>query len=210
MTQPIALITGGNRGIGKAIAEALICQGVTTIVTYRSGAAPVGFLAVQMDVTSTESVDAGFAEIEEKYGTPEIIIANAGMTKDSLVLRMSVADFSEVVMDKDQLKQAFINIIFNAVQAMPAGGKLAVSTLKHSDEFIKATFSDTGTGIEKDNLERIFNPFFTTKDDGTGLGLPIVQRIIEEHGGRINVFSKPGEGSVFEVLLPVWKENVKL
>ena len=97
MTQPIALITGGNRGIGKAIAEALIAQGVTTIVTYRSGLAPVGFLAVQMDVTSSESVDAGFAEIEEKYGTPEIIIANAGMTKDSLVMRMSVADFSEVI-----------------------------------------------------------------------------------------------------------------
>ena len=97
MTQPIALITGGNRGIGKAIAEALISQGVTTIITYRSGAAPVGFLAVQMDVTSSESVDAGFIEIEEKYGTPEIIIANAGMTKDSLVMRMSVADFSEVI-----------------------------------------------------------------------------------------------------------------
>ena len=97
MTAPIALITGGNRGIGKAIAEELMLQGVTTIITYRSGSAPDGFLSIQMDVTSTESVDAGFTEIEAKYGVPEIIIANAGMTKDSLVMRMSVEDFTEVI-----------------------------------------------------------------------------------------------------------------
>jgi len=97
MTQPIALVTGANRGIGKAIAEELIAQGFLTIITYRSGQAPVGFNAVQMDVTSSESVDAAFAEIESKFGVPEVIVANAGMTKDSLVMRMSVDDFVEVI-----------------------------------------------------------------------------------------------------------------
>ena len=97
MTQPIALVTGANRGIGKAIASELISDGFFTVITYRSGEAPTGFSAVQMDVTSDESVDAAFTEIEEKYGVPEIIVANAGMTKDALVMRMSSSDFSQVI-----------------------------------------------------------------------------------------------------------------
>ena len=93
----IALVTGGNRGIGLAIARALQAGGHDVIVTYRSGEAPEGFNAVQMDVTSTESVDAGFAAIEEQWGVPEIIVANAGTTKDGLVMRMSDADFEDVL-----------------------------------------------------------------------------------------------------------------
>ncbi len=93
----LALVTGGNRGIGLAIAEALAASGHQVVVTYRSGTAPQNFLAVKMDVTSSESVEAAFAEIEERWGTPEIIVANAGITKDGLVLRMSDADFEEVI-----------------------------------------------------------------------------------------------------------------
>lgn len=97
MGQPIALITGGNRGIGLAIAEELKASGVQAIVTYRSGNPPVGFAGVKMDVTSSESVDAAFAEIESKYGIPEIIVANAGITRDTLVMRMSDEDFIDVI-----------------------------------------------------------------------------------------------------------------
>ena len=93
----IALVTGGNRGIGLAIAYALQAAGHDVVVTYRSGMAPSGFKSVQMDVTNTESVDAGFSEIEEKWGIPEIIVANAGITKDGLVMRMSDADFESVI-----------------------------------------------------------------------------------------------------------------
>ena len=93
----LALVAGGNRGIGLAIAEALAASGHQVVVTYRSGTAPQNFLAVKMDVTSSESVEAAFAEIEERWGTPEIIVANAGITKDGLVLRMSDADFEEVI-----------------------------------------------------------------------------------------------------------------
>jgi 3-oxoacyl-[acyl-carrier protein] reductase len=93
----IALVTGGNRGIGLAIAQALQSAGHTVVVTYRSGNAPAGFKAVQMDVTSTESVDAGFNSIEEQWGIPEIIVANAGITKDGLVMRMSDSDFEDVI-----------------------------------------------------------------------------------------------------------------
>jgi len=95
--QSIALVTGGNRGIGLAIAKSLKSQGHNVIVTYRSGSAPAGFNAVQMDVTSTESVDKGFQSIEEQWGTPEIIVANAGITKDTLVMRMTEEDFQDVI-----------------------------------------------------------------------------------------------------------------
>ena len=93
----LALVTGGNRGIGLAIAQSLSKAGHRVVVTYRSGDAPSEFLAVKMDVTSSESVEAAFAEIEEKWGTPEVIVANAGITKDGLVLRMSDEDFEDVV-----------------------------------------------------------------------------------------------------------------
>ena len=93
----LALVTGGNRGIGLAIAEALKTAGHDVVVTYRSGSAPTEFKAVVMDVTSTESVDAAFDSIEAQWGFPEIIVANAGMTKDGLVMRMSDEDFENVV-----------------------------------------------------------------------------------------------------------------
>ncbi|MBI3429526.1 MAG: SDR family oxidoreductase [Actinobacteria bacterium] len=97
MTQPIALITGGNRGIGLAIATELRAQGFLAVITYRSGRPPAGLPSVQMDVTSTQSVEEAFTEIEKAYGVPEVIIANAGITKDILVMRMSDADFMEVI-----------------------------------------------------------------------------------------------------------------
>jgi 3-oxoacyl-[acyl-carrier protein] reductase len=93
----IALVTGGNRGIGLAIAKALKADGHKVIITYRSGMPPTGFDAVQMDVTDSQSVDAGFTKIESEFGQPEIIVANAGITKDTLVMRMSDEDFESVI-----------------------------------------------------------------------------------------------------------------
>jgi len=93
----LALVTGGNRGIGLAIAHSLKTAGHDVVVSYRSGTPPVGFKSVVMDVTSTESVEAGFTAIEAQWGLPEVIIANAGITKDGLVMRMSDEDFESVI-----------------------------------------------------------------------------------------------------------------
>jgi 3-oxoacyl-[acyl-carrier protein] reductase len=97
MAEQIALVSGGNRGIGLAIAQELESQGVHVVVTYRTVGPPDGFDGVQMDVMSTESVDAGFTEIESKFGVPEIIVANAGITRDALVMRMTDQDFADVI-----------------------------------------------------------------------------------------------------------------
>ena len=91
------LVTGGNRGIGRAIAEAFKAAGDDVAVTYRSGEPPAGFLAVRCDVTDASSVDAAFAEVEEKQGPVEVLVANAGITKDTLVLRMSDDDWASVL-----------------------------------------------------------------------------------------------------------------
>jgi 3-oxoacyl-[acyl-carrier protein] reductase len=93
----IALVTGGNRGIGLAIASALEASGFDVVITYRSGDAPKGYKSVKMDVKSEESVDAAFTSVEEQWGIPEVIVANAGITKDTLVLRMSEEDFTSVI-----------------------------------------------------------------------------------------------------------------
>jgi 3-oxoacyl-[acyl-carrier protein] reductase len=93
----LALVTGGNRGIGLAIAHALKTAGHDVVITYRSGQPPVGFKSVQMDVTQTQSVDKAFDEIETQWESPEIIVANAGITKDGLSMRMSDEDFESVI-----------------------------------------------------------------------------------------------------------------
>ena len=91
------LVTGGNRGIGKAIAEAFVAVGDQVAVTYRSGEPPTGMLAVRCDVTDADSVEAAFTEIEAAHGPVEVLVANAGITADTLVLRMSEDDWSRVI-----------------------------------------------------------------------------------------------------------------
>ena len=95
------------------------------------------------------------------------------------------------------------NIVFNAVQAMPYGGDLVVTTaLDDETNLAVLEITDTGVGIPADKLEQIFAPFYTDKSRGTGLGLCIARSIIEKHGGRIAVRSRPGDGSTFTVTLP--------
>ncbi|HEV7812776.1 MAG TPA: 3-oxoacyl-ACP reductase FabG [Leifsonia sp.] len=98
MTTPrTVLVTGGNRGIGFAIAEEFVAQGHRVAVTARSGDGPEGSLTVRADVTDSASIDAAFAEIEEKLGPVEVVVANAGVTRDTLLMRMSDEDFDAVV-----------------------------------------------------------------------------------------------------------------
>jgi len=91
------LVTGGNRGIGRAIAQAFVDVGDDVAITYRSGEPPPGLLGVRCDVTDPESIDAAFAEVEDRHGPVEVLVANAGITKDTLLLRMSDEDFTDVI-----------------------------------------------------------------------------------------------------------------
>lgn len=93
----VVLVTGGNRGIGRAIAERFVRDGYRVAVTARSGEGPEGTLTVRADVTDADSIDAAFSEVEEKLGPIEVVVANAGITKDTLLMRMSEDDFDSVV-----------------------------------------------------------------------------------------------------------------
>ncbi len=96
-TPRTVLITGGNRGIGRAIAERMIADGHRVAVTARNGSGPAGALTVAADVTDPESIDKAFSEVEKELGQVEVLVANAGITKDTLLLRMSESDFTEVI-----------------------------------------------------------------------------------------------------------------
>ena len=96
-TERVVLVTGGNRGIGRAIAERFVAAGYRTAVTARSGEGPAGTFTVRADVTDAASLDAAFTEVEQQLGPVEIVVANAGITKDTLLLRMTEEDFDSVV-----------------------------------------------------------------------------------------------------------------
>ncbi len=115
-------------------------------------------------------------------------------------------DFPAVNGDETLLRQAFLNLLRNARQAVRAvredGGEVHVRGAVSDDGRVGLEISDNGVGIEEQNLDRIFLPFFTTREEGTGLGLALVQKIILSHNGTIQVNSRPGEGTSFRITLP--------
>ncbi|MCB0120131.1 MAG: hypothetical protein KDD72_13950, partial [Anaerolineales bacterium] len=113
-----------------------------------------------------------------------------------------------VSIDSNQMKQVLLNLIHNALQAMPQGGEMHVRTFlgrREGREWTVMSVQDTGTGISTEDQSKIFEPFFTTKGQrgGTGLGLSVTYSIVADHGGTIEVMSQAGQGSVFEVWLPL-------
>ena len=105
-------------------------------------------------------------------------------------------------LDRAQMRQALLNIIRNAIESMKENGKLEIRTSSDGDGIIRIEIKDTGEGISPENLEKIFDPFYTTKDVGTGLGLPMSQQIVSEHQGKIVCKSESGVGTTFTILLP--------
>lgn len=128
----------------------------------------------------------------------------------SIMIELHCPDkLPDIQADPGQLKQAFFNIVKNAFQSMPDGGQLKVDC-SSSDKYISVSFIDTGTGIKPEDMSRIFEPYHTTKEEGSGLGLMIVQRIIQEHGGQIEIASKENEGSCFTIRLPLAERRIRL
>jgi len=111
--------------------------------------------------------------------------------------------------DERYIKQALLNLIKNAIAAMNEGGTLTIKTESTGSE-VHIYINDTGIGISEENLSKIFEPYFTTKETGSGLGLTLVFKIIKEHRGEISVKSKEGEGSSFMITLPIPQKETKL
>jgi hypothetical protein len=115
-----------------------------------------------------------------------------------------------VYMDRDKIQEVILNLLVNSIAAITKKGAISVSLNKTSDDLIEIVIEDNGSGIPKNKLDLIFNPFFTTKKMGTGLGLSICDNIIKEHQGRIEVKSQVGKGTRFKILFPAGSDNPKI
>lgn len=137
----------------------------------------------------------------------KLAFVSAEFGRANIQLKMHFDPALKVVnLDAEQLWQAVLNLIRNSMEAMPKGGKLTVGTWLESKQ-IRLRVADTGTGMMEDQLQHVFQPFFSTKARGTGLGLALVQQIVTDHGGHVECESAPGKGTTFTMVLPV-KEKV--
>ncbi len=137
-----------------------------------------------------------------------IILVSKMKKKKIQLVRDYGHHIKHVYVDENQIEQVIFNLLLNAMDAIGEGGEIGIRIYDHpvhsdhTDEMVGVDIRDNGCGIEEDMLEKIFNPFYTTKSDGVGLGLSISSRLVEENGGQLRVSSEVGKGSVFTILLP--------
>lgn len=142
--------------------------------------------------------------------TESLELMNREIENRNILVELELAtDLPRCLVDRAQLKQAFYNLIRNALQAMPADGILRIRT-EAGESHVAISFIDTGGGISPEQIGRIFEPYYTTKSEGTGLGLMIVQRIVREHGGMIDVESAAGRGTTVRIKLPIYEKQTRL
>jgi len=130
----------------------------------------------------------------------KIIAGEMGGKK--ITLQKELMALPDISFDKDKMKQVFLNLFLNALGAMDKGGGLTIKAEPVNEQWLRIDIIDTGTGIAKEDLGRIFDPYFTTKPSGTGLGMAIVQKILTAHHGEIKLESEPGQGTRATILLP--------
>ncbi|OGQ11719.1 MAG: hypothetical protein A2026_21995 [Deltaproteobacteria bacterium RBG_19FT_COMBO_46_12] len=124
--------------------------------------------------------------------------------KQRIVVHKEFQTLPPILMDREQMKQVILNFLLNAVQAMTKGGLLALKgSIPRNDRWIRLLIQDSGMGIPREDINKLFDPFFSTKEGGIGLGLSIAHRIIDQHHGKIEVESTPGKGTLFTVCLPI-------
>ena len=140
-----------------------------------------------------------------KVVTESVVLTRKQAAFNDVAVEENLAkDLPHINMDKDQIEQALINLILNAIEATDPGGKVTVGTsFVPEAESVELTVSDSGKGIPEEDMGKIFDPFFTTRESGTGLGLAITHGIIEQHGGMIEVDSKVGSGTRFTIRFPL-------
>jgi signal transduction histidine kinase len=203
--KPIAGVASGAAGSGE-IGEFL---GIIVEEVNRLNRVVSQFLDYARPYKVTETAEVDLNEVVQK--TVTLLQAQEGADHTKLELSLD-PDLPVVRGDAEQLRQVFLNLGINAMQAMATGGTLTISTRRRRrprdpGAYVEVVFADTGPGIAREQLKNLFIPFFTTKEKGTGLGLPISQRIVAHHGGAIEVRSQVGKGSQFSVVLPVAEET---
>jgi len=166
-----------------------------------------------LDLAKPSDPKLGFEDINTILDGMILLVSTETKKKKVDILRGYASDLPPVQIDREQMKQVFLNILLNAIQATSENGKITVKTRSFTkpggEPFVQVECTDTGCGIPPENIEEIFNPFFTTKSTGSGLGLSISHQIIQEHQGYIDVESQWGRGSSFFINLPVSQNHPK-
>ncbi len=147
-------------------------------------------------------VNLGTCHVEQHLGELLTLLREEAAAKGITIETVLALDGATARLDCRQIHQALLNIVVNAFEAMPKGGTLRL-TARTRNGHLEVAIADTGPGIPPEHLDRIFEPYFTTKEGGTGLGLALAQRIVDAHGGAITVDSRPGKGSTFRIGLPL-------
>ena len=140
-------------------------------------------------------------------GVVEEALSRVTVPENVQVVNQLSESLPAILADPDQLGQVFANIILNAIQAMPDGGQLTLESEIDGQEGVAISISDTGIGISRENLDKVFEPLFTTKARGIGLGLAVTNALVNRHGGTIEIRSAIDKGSTFMLKLPVKGEQ---
>ena len=183
-----------ERYLGVAKGEIIRLDYIVTQFLQAIRPTPPKFLMAQVNDVVRETIELLRPEVE-----------NRGIQVRERLAR----PLPPIPLDPAQIKQALVNLIKNAIQAMTKGGVLTLQT-ESANDGLWVNVADTGVGIPSDKVKRIFEPFYTTKKKGSGLGLMIVQRIVRDHGGRLELQSYVNEGTTFRIWLPSQEKRPRL
>jgi signal transduction histidine kinase len=198
---PMGVIRGHAEALGSAVAEERAQWRLRTILEQidRISSMIQSLLniarpreTVRVPVDLGELLDTTLAFLSEK------------LERRSVEIERAYGVVPAIAGDPDKLQQLFLNLFLNAIDAMPDGGALRIALRLDGDDSVEVEIADSGVGVATQDLEQLFKPFFTTKPPGrgSGLGLVVVQGIVADHGGQIDVASEPGRGTAFTIRLP--------
>ena len=219
-------------GATKAVCD--LAAGVAHEIGNPLNAIALSLQLVKRDPTDTEAIETGLAQLRRLDGIIHDFLSAIRPHKPNLMpgsvadplkncLAMLKPQFEErriavtldipaalpnIALDAAQMEQVFFNLLKNALEAIPDGGKIAIQ-LGSDDRDVSVSFRDNGIGMDAEQLANLFEPYRTTKEKGTGLGLMISKRIVTEHGGSIAAESKPGDGTTFTITLPRLERRIR-
>ena len=204
LNNPLGAIKNANYYLKRKLIGTQIVQFDPRIAQYMDiiGDAVDKSASIISDLIGFAFLGAPQLESTDLVEVIEGAVSSINLPENIFLVKELQPNLGSILADREQLFRVFANLGNNGLEAMPYGGQLRIGTGR-VDGFIEVCFQDGGLGITEENLQLLFEPLFTTKNKGTGLGLSICQRIISNHGGSIEVTSKPDHGSTFKVKLPV-------
>ncbi|SDW11792.1 ATP-binding protein [Paenibacillus sp. CF384] len=221
-TEKLSIVGQMAAGVAHEFRNPLTSSKGIAQLLHRGNEKPEYIELILSEVRRLEAILWGFLTLA-KPQAPKLKEVDAEVVLQQAVLILSTqsilnkidiieehdSEVPRIYCDENQIKQVFINILQNAVDAMPNGGIIKTQILSHNSEYIKFRFIDHGIGISAERIKSIGEPFYSSKEKGTGLGLMLSNKIVHEHGGSIHIESTVNEGTIVDVILPIYSSFLK-